>query len=490
MAQSVSPVLAGVRNVALTVAAGCLCYGGYIYLVRFGNLDPFKGLKRTNPLGSAALRIEKVKVHAYNKGKLQLSADLDKMDVATDKNSFDLQGVRNGLYYGDGRKVSFAGQQGNWNGSTQKLTLFGGVRAASTDFDLQTSAADFERKPEKLQVPLPVSGRFYGGFIEAANLNYDMRTKDLRTGPIDWQGKPEGVGQETGETVTPRTWTIKSGPFSQHGITQTFEDARATDGEVLVFAPHVERDTKTDVLTATGRVTYFSGKSDVIADKVVIYRKEKRAVFTGHVDMLVKPKKDQDQPPKEEKVPTVTREDQEVKPDLTPRKVDEASKQKDDDLRSGKTLRDYPLSITADEITYWYKKGNRHAVIKGAPVSDQHFPDGRWRKGWAHDALYDGEKDTLLLQSLEGEKDARMRNSIGDLYKGTWLEVSTKDDQPEGEEEVKGEGVEAFLVDRSGEDTREPKKPGAGSATPPVDTPGTVPKSPAPGPGTGTGTTG
>ena len=75
------------------------------------------------------------------------------------------------------------------------------------------------------------------------------------------------------------------------------------------------------MLTATGRVTYFSGKTDMIADQAVIYRKEKRAVFTGHVDMLVKAKKDQDQPPKKEDIPSVNRDAPTVKADTAARRV-------------------------------------------------------------------------------------------------------------------------------------------------------------------------
>ena len=66
------------------------------------------------------------------------------------------------------------------------------------------------------------------------------------------------------------------------------------DGDSIVTAPEVERNTKTDVVTCEGPVKYWSAKANLVCDHMVIYRKEKRAVLTGSVVMYVKPEDKQE----------------------------------------------------------------------------------------------------------------------------------------------------------------------------------------------------
>lgn len=500
MARTTSIGLGVARNAVICAGLALIGYDAYLYAVRFGSLDPFRDLKRdTDALGpSTGIRLDSVSMRAYRDGKLTTSAEIDKVDVSKDRETFDLFGLRNGLYYMKGDKVRFSAGQGNFNAENQRLAVFGRVHATGKQFDLTTGSANFDRTSGMMQVPIKLAGRLYGGEFTAVALTYNMQTGDARSGPLTWKGKPPAKAVEAaGQEVTPRTWTIHGKSFRQHGGLQFFEDADATDGEVLVKAPMVQRDPKTDVLTATGRVTYYSGKSDLIADQVVVYRKEKRAVFTGDVVMLVKPKKDQDQPPKVEKIPDVTQDAPDVKVSDKPVTVTDEDKKKDEELRSGKTWKDYPLNIKAQAITYWYGKGSRHAVITGEPVANQDFADGRWRKGWAHDAYYDGEQDTLQLNSRVDNKDARLKNSIGDSWRGSMIVMSTKDEQAEDDSDVNGTDIDGVFVERSGEDDRGPKKQGTGTsgsapptnpATPTPTTqppPGSSPAAPSPKPGGG-----
>jgi lipopolysaccharide export system protein LptA len=476
------------RNAVIAAAVALTCYDGYVSIVKFGSLDPFRGMERDqNALGpSTGVRLANVDMRVYRDGKLTTTAHLDKVDVSKDRETFDLFGLKSGLYRGKADDIRFSADQGNFNAGNQRLSMFGKVRATSRNFDVVTGSANFDRNTEVMQVPIRMTGKLYGGLFMATAMTYNIRTGEASTGPLEWQGKPpakdaEGVGQE----VTPRTWTIHGKHWRQQkGGLQFFENADATDGEVLIKAPLVQRDPKTDVITATGRVTYYSGKSDLIADQVVVYRKEKRAVFTGDVVMLVKPKKDQDQPPKVEPIPDVKPDVPEVKVSDKPITVTEADKKKDDELRSGKSWKDYPLNIKAQSIVYWYGKGSRHAIITGEPVANQDFSDGRWRKGWAHDAYYDGEQDTLQLNSRVDNKDARLKNSIGDVWRGSMIKMSTKDDQDEEDSDVNGSDIDAIYVERSGEDERGPKKTPSGTAT------GTAPSNPgaAPTPGSTPGT--
>ena len=54
-----------------------------------------------------------------------------------------------------------------------------------------------------------------------------------------------------------------------------------------------------------------------------------------------------------------------------------------------------------------------------------------------HDAFYDGEKETLLLNSTPGKKDTHFKDSIGDDLLASNFTVSTKED----DDEYEGEGI-------------------------------------------------
>jgi lipopolysaccharide export system protein LptA len=240
-----------------------------------------------------------------------------------------------------------------------------------------------------------------------------------------------------------------------------------------MIGPKIDDDSKTDVITATGgRVAYFSGKADLMADKVIVYRKEKRAEFYGNVVMLVKAKKDQDKPPAEEPVPDVNlnTETETPKPGefvtLTPEE-----KKRYDELRDQKNARDYPFHVAAEKIVYWYAKGSRHATIDGNPRARQDFPDNAWREGWAKTGTYDGEKEFLHLAGDAGKRDAHYRASNKDQFNAEWLEFSTKDNQTEEDNDLKTGPTDGVIVDSSKEDTR-PPKPGQPTTPPPVKTNG------------------
>src|SRR6185503_17951776 len=140
--------------------------------------------------------------------------------------------------------------------------------------------------------------------------------------------------------------------------------------------------------------------------------REKRAVLTGNVSMLVKPKD-------QEKLEVV--EIQPFRPEVPievaasrpkpPSGASEAEKKQNEELRSSKTARKYPISIRSEQIEYWYKRGERRATITGSPEARQDFPNGRWRRMKTNKAYYDAEKETLQLVSSESKRDTRVITS-------------------------------------------------------------------------------
>jgi hypothetical protein len=448
------------RTAGVILSFSALGYGGFKYGVKFGNMDPFAKFRGINSIDMrTGIELNKVGVKEYHLGKLVVQAQVKRITVSQDRANLDMVDIHDGIYKG-GRAVHFAADNGQLNLASENLRLGGLARVAGSDFDIQTKAAAYNRLSQKLSVPGPLSGKLMGGTFRASQFEYATQSGDASAHLVHWQGKPPSIPEAQGQTdIVAHSWEIDCDYTEKKGVLSIYKNAKATDGEVLIYAPKVEQDRATDVLTGTGRITYFSGKADVVADKVVIYRKEKRAVFTGNVVMLVKSKKDEDKPPAQEKIPSIKSENFNEKFKLPEKQsvITPGEKEKAETLRSGKNVRDYPLHLQAQEITYWYGKGNRHAIFGGSPVARQDFPSGQWRMGWSFDGTYDGEKDILNLTSESDKRQVRYKNSVGDIAQASKAIFSTKDTETEDDEDLKFWDSSAIYTDSSGEDTRPPK---------------------------------
>ena len=145
--------------------------------------------------------------------------------------------------------------------------------------------------------------------------------------------------------------------------------------------------------------------------------------------MLVKPKEKQEEPATEtELTPLPPAVPDSISSTRPPAPDDETAKKKEDEIRGMKNLRQYPLVVLAPAIEYWYKKGERRAVITGSPQARQDLPDKGWRYVWADNAKYDGEKESLALFSAPTKQDVILKNSLGDELYGVSGVLSTKED--------------------------------------------------------------
>ena len=411
------------------VLVGCVLASGYArHLMR---IDPFANLANKNlNVNSVMATVKNVDVVQYHKDQLMGRAHVGEMDLRSDRQTFDLSNVYDGVLYTDRGRIDFTAQKAAWDAGRLQLAVDSGANVSNGDFDLRVPSFIVDQRSGMLTVPKEIHGRFFGGQISARNFIYNLNTGSGTIGPSVWSGKPN-LKQDTGDNA-PTKWTFKSGgtTFSKGGI-EVWSDSEATDGEVIVQAKTIERNTKTDVITATGDCLYFSKKANMAADKVVVYRKEKRAVMTGNVRMLIKPKDSMERelkadtgeiPPFRPVVPENIAANNPVSDET------DEEKQLDDEIRSGKTTRKYPSVVLSNQAEYWYGKGNRHAIITGSPQATQQLAGDRWRKGWATKVLYDAEKETMRLVSTDGKEDVRMKNSLGDDLTAAWFELSTKED--------------------------------------------------------------
>ena len=355
------------------------------------------------------------------------------MQIAQNRQVYNFEGISNGKLAWKGATYNFAADQGTWNGFQKKMVLTGNLKLKGSKFDLKSKEMNYDENRRQFVIPGAVDGVAYGGNLEVASFTYELDKENYRSGKGKWVGiLPKEVTSNVPVQTKPSVWDIEFNDSHKVGDVTFYTDARATDGDIIVKAPKMEVNNKTDVMTGTGRVRYFSPKANLIADKIVVFRKEKRAVLTGNVTMLVKPKEKESEPATEvELTPLPPAVPESISSSRPPAPDDETAKKSEDEIRSMKNLRQYPLAITAPYIEYWYKKGERHAKITGNPQARQEMPDKGWRYVWSHHANYDGEKEMLYMFSSDeakGKREVILKNSVGDEFYGNSGEISTKDD--------------------------------------------------------------
>lgn len=450
-------------TIALLGGAGAGLVEGARRLVRE---DPFANLRARPTPGisdDTGLLIGRANVRTYVRGELMAKATVGGAEIAKDRGSLTFRGVTNGWYRSDRGPVAFTARGGEYVESGQRLELRGGATAKNKDLDVKTDRAAFDGLSRVVSFPTPLNGRVGPGYGKVVALRYALDDGSFSSGAAEWEGKLRGTQEPTFER---RPWRITSQSTRGSGRSnvRVMVNATATDGEVLLRAPLVEHDTKEDVIVATGRVFYYSGSANMVADKVTVYQREKRAVAVGNVTMLVKPKRTEDGPlPKIQAEPIPDLPDEPTGPLKAGKSYGPTTEEKalDEKLRSGKSLREYPLSVATKKVQYWYKKGERRAIFEGQPRAFQSFPRDRWRRIDATAGKYDGEGDKLTLQSLPGKVDTRLRTSIGDDLVTDWVVVSTKEGEDDYETGVL-QGVVQGEPEEKKPDDKKPTKKGGG----------------------------
>lgn len=392
---------------------------------------------------------------AYDKTILVAEAHVKEATIGRDRDTVHLTNVSNGRFY-DKSSVAFQFEAQNavYYNDLNSISGSGKTRVFNKDMDLATTEFKYDPTTRSVIVPHALSGKLQGGDMKAETLKYGLDDKSIEVGGIRWSGM---IAQDN----TKRRWSFtpqdeKSKLDSKTvGPKTVFTKLRATDGEIIVLADGGEYNRDTDVLVAKGNVKYFGSDANLVCDEVTVYRKEKRALLVGNVDMLIKPKgggkpEQVSIPPVTPVVPDQIKND---RPAAPPGDTPQSEQEKQ--IRTGDNLRDYPAVVTASRIEYWYGKGNRHANITGSPQARQELSLGAWRMVWSDSAVYDGEKELLNLKSKGDKPTVRMLNSLGDDVHAETVLVSTK----EGDDMMDATGV---VMDLTIDNDELPDKTGGG----------------------------
>lgn len=446
MAAAASNPLSAWKRAALWAGALVSAVGLYQWVLAVLSVDPFAPYR--NPLdgpfgGKVSVRMDNVAIRYYSGAQLVGSCFVGRLDLLKDRQSADFYQVRNGLYVGKDGRFEYETDRAQWSSANRRLYVLSGAKIWNKDMNLVAGAFEYSQNTGNLFIEGPIQGRFFDGQVEAKNLLYSVKDGSYRIGPTKWVGLLSLSAQDTGDKPTPkRKWEFESQGTSYPADSNTmiWTDVTATDGEVIVKAARIEHKRKEDVIVATGKVFYYSDKINMSCDKAVVYRKEKRAVLSGNVQMVMKPKDKQklEVAAFEPYRPVVPDEIAKTRPPAPDPKAPN-KKEIEEDIRSGKSLRKYPFTILAENIEYWYGKGNRRAVITGNPQALQDLRDGHWRYIWTNKAFYDGENEKMKMVSSPGKQDTILKNSLGDELTADWIEFSTKeDDETFTAEKLKG----------------------------------------------------
>ena len=455
------PVLA-----TLAVSTGLFVWGKWVL-----RQDPFEDFRRQPELDqNVGIRLNGVKLWNYHGSQIQTSATCDRIDVDPQRQHLTLANITEGWTHTDKGDVQFTAAAARWNDASQSLDVDQGARVYGKNFDLTTNAFLLDKADGILKVPGKLSGRLYDGTVTAASLRYNLDKGNYAIDKPDWVGTVSMDQGDKTQKDKPTRWHISSEDTVTHENSQEVWPnavAATTDGETILKADKVVRDTKTDIITATGNVKYFSTKLNMTCDMAVVDRKIKKAVFTGKVHCYFKG--EEEQKAKVEIVeiapfrPMVPDEIAAARP---PAPQTDEDKQITEELRSGKNARKYPVTAQAGKIEYWYAKGDRHAEITGDPQARQDFPKGHWRHVGTLKAHYDGEQERLRLYGDPSKKQVRIRTSSDEDLKATWFEVSTKDSD---EQDWKARGLDGVVNTES--DDESPSTSPAATSGKPIENP-------------------
>jgi hypothetical protein len=413
-------------------------------LQRFARYDPFAQYRTEgylNALGpDVGSRLGETLVRVYEGMDLGVQFVARRIDVRRDRAQFTVFDIHNGRLYDKGKQqLWFSAGGGVYNSVQNKADVFGGLALWNRELAFRTDRGEVDTGQRIVRSAGVVIGRFREGEVSAQSVMWNYARREGRAEQVSWMGPLQQEGKVRRVQLRGQTWEILSNPRRQ-----IFYKAEAVDEDQFIRAEKITWLEEEDVITAEGAVEYVGPDAIIRCPKVVVYRKEERAVATGGVQLLVKPERDKGRigPPPSGLPP--------AQPVLPPGVQPPPSQQQDQEerVRRSDNLRDYPILITAERIEYWYAEGAKRAEVTGNPKARQELPEGAWREITAPRVLYDQEKELLtLLSRTPGAQEVRLKNSRGDDFLAEEVVISTV----EGNESVRGKNVTGVMPVRENE---------------------------------------
>jgi len=414
---------------------------------KFASKDLFgrHGANWTDPFGkNIGSVMDDVDIKVYNGSDKLVSLHADKIEVRRDKVFMDLLNVSDGKIYEKGKPTAFfAAMNAEYDMSNERLVVDRGASLKSTTYDLNAPNLHLDVKTKTVEAKKGIKGTFEGGKLAAdfLKLNFGGRTSSAKN--VSWKGAAKLPTTQQVRDLQIRSREVE---YTADPDIQVYHDAEASDRDSLMRTKKLTWNRDTDTITMEGACEYYGPEAILVAPKVVVFRKEKRAVATGDVRLLVKPERQKGVVP-----PSAVPPAQPVLPEGLRQPPVQGPREIDEELRSGKTARKYPVVVTCEKVEYTYAKGRKQAIITGSPRARQQMRAGSWREITGPKAIYEEEKEILTILSTDGGRDVRMKNSAGDDLMAQKLVISTT----EGKEKMTGTLIEGVMKVRDDELDRE-----------------------------------
>lgn len=423
-------------------------------------IDPWSAFERENyldPFGPGIGSVmQDVDVSAYDGFSKSASFNVGKVELRRDQQFMRLTNLNHGVLYSNNKPVAqFTAELANYDVKKGFAEASGKSTFSNNDFQLSVTNLTVDRKRELVSAANGVAGKYRGGDLKAASFNFEYGKSHAVLKDASWSGPAEAFTQEKGQQrkldIRVKTMETFTNPDRE-----VYEDAELHEADSIMRAEKMTWDKEKDIVTAEGSVEYYGPDAVMIAPKVVVYRKEKRAVATGDVHMLVKPEEDKGGADKAPLIPPAL--------PILPQGLKQPTstdQQTEKEVRDPKTGRKYPITITCTKVEYFYAKGKKRAILTGSPHARQELKAGAWREVFAPTAIYEEDKEVLTLKSSEGGRDVRLKNSNGDSFVAETIEVSTV----QGQEKLKAFHMEGTMMVRDEEEDsggKPPPKPTGG----------------------------
>lgn len=439
---SKSPLIRQALNLVTWSGFVAICGLGYRAAESVVNSDALAAYRGGSQNGGPGVTVTGFQIKSYQGKTLVSEALVDRATIRSDRSTILLNGIREGRFYGkDNKQFQFEAAGAEYGTYAKSIYADNGVRIWNKSMDLKSAGFLYDNVARQVTVNGDVSGTLEGGKLSGKDVVLMLESDTINTGEIKWAG-PLAVqdGKKTPWQVEAKRSSLRNGVY-------VYEAARGQDKDTIVKADKMTYDRDKDLVVAEGHVEYFGVDANLSCDKAIIERKIGKATLTGKVvNMLIKP---EDTPPAETTIPPITP----LVPDsIAGNRPKPPPDDQQDPVRNSDNIRQYPIAMRAGQIEYWYRKGERRAILTIDPFARQELGTLKWREVSAFRAEYDGEKEFLVLRSSSGQL-VKLRNSVGDDMTATFMQVSTK----KGEDAMDAENLKGTVMI---DDNQLPEKPG------------------------------
>jgi len=375
--------------------------------------DPFARFSRDfaqSGLGDVGVRLENVEILLRHENQPIAQFSAERVDMHRTRDFWWVYRVRDAKLFQDGKLFAKAAagyleyrsiRQEVYVSDHPRFTLLHNRWLKDKPVQAAVPAMLWNLKNRTLQSEGPIQLQWQGGRAETESFAMDLMdsTVELGAGFIQMTaasipsslsailplGTQEPAQNNRRQRELKITW--KGRARSQNDVLKV-SDLQVLDGDTEMKAKSAELDNEQQHVVATGDLQMKDPRAELTGDKLEAWLDEKRAMLTGHVRLLVKPKENGEPKPADEK------------------KSETGAQPSDEEEKfTLENVKKYPIVITCDEIEYFYRR--KTANLKGNLKATQTLKNGKIRTLTAQKAEYDQKKELLTLTgnvTIEFEK--------------------------------------------------------------------------------------